>query len=115
MPGGRLLAALRGHTARRSTPVTLSADGKLLMSGRDDGTIELWNMAEGPALVGFEMRLLAALQGQGGGVLGLALGGEGRLAVSAGFERHDQRSGTWIAGGRGRQSRARRARCGALR
>src|SRR5438552_3651464 len=40
-PGGRLLATLRGHTSH-VLGLTLSADGRLLVSGSQDATIGLW-------------------------------------------------------------------------
>src|SRR5260370_31693469 len=47
--GGRLLAALQGHT-RAVFGVALSADGRLLASGGLDGTGRLWGSSSGGSL-----------------------------------------------------------------
>jgi transcriptional regulator with XRE-family HTH domain len=73
--GGRLLATLPGHTGV-VYGVALSADGRLLTSGGQDGTVRLWGASTGQPL--------ATLHGHTGGVRGVALSGDGRLLVSGG-------------------------------
>jgi WD40 repeat protein/transcriptional regulator with XRE-family HTH domain len=73
--GWRLLATLQGHI-HGVRSVTLSADGRLLASGSEDGTACVWEAASG--------RLLTTLHGHASGVWGVALGADGRLLASAG-------------------------------
>jgi WD40 repeat protein len=47
--GGRLLATLRGHEGI-VVSVALSADGRLVASGSEDGTSRLWETAGGTCL-----------------------------------------------------------------
>ena len=49
LPGGRLLATLQGHTGG-VRGVALSADGRLLASGSQDGTLRLWEASTGAHL-----------------------------------------------------------------
>jgi WD40 repeat protein/tRNA A-37 threonylcarbamoyl transferase component Bud32 len=56
--------------------VTLSADGRLALSGGQDGTLRLWDVATGA-----EVRVLG---GPGSEVRAVALSADGRLALSAG-------------------------------
>src|SRR5260370_62294 len=72
--------ARRGHP-RRVYGVALSADGQLLASASQDGTVQLWEAPAG--------RLLATLpgdtqadEGQSGGVWCVALSMDGRLLAS---------------------------------
>src|SRR2546421_6888207 len=61
---GRLLASLHGH-AGGVWGVALTADGRLLASGSEDGTVRLWEMPGG--------RVMATLTGHAGPVYGVAL------------------------------------------
>ena len=61
---GRPLATLQGHTGA-VWGVALVADGQLVASGGEDGTVRLWETGTG--------RPLATLQGHTGAVWGVAL------------------------------------------
>lgn len=70
----KLRATLKGHAKAVST-VTFSADGKLLASGSDDGTIKIWDPATGK-----EVKTLA---GHGKAIGALAFSPDGKLLASA--------------------------------
>jgi WD40 repeat protein len=72
----RPLVTLQGHTGM--VRVALSAEGHLLASGGEDGTVRLWETGT--------WRALATLQGHAGGVRGMALSADGHMLVSAGFD-----------------------------
>src|SRR5207302_1943292 len=72
------LSTLQGH-ASGVWGVSLSADGQLLASGSQDGTVRLWEASTG--------RLLATLEGHSSGVGGVALSADGRLLASGGLDR----------------------------
>ncbi len=69
---------LEGHT-KPVTSVSLSADGRLALSGSADGTLKLWDAAAG--------RLRRTFTGHTGGVTRVALLGDGRVALSASADR----------------------------
>jgi tRNA A-37 threonylcarbamoyl transferase component Bud32 len=84
---GRELARLTGHTdAVRA--VSLSADGRLALTGSDDRTVRLWDLTVG--------REALRLTGHRAGVTGVALSADGRLALSGG---RDQTLRLWDTSG----------------
>jgi WD40 repeat protein/transcriptional regulator with XRE-family HTH domain len=74
---GRLLATLQAHTGTVWS-VALSADGRLLASGGQDGAVRLWEVPGG--------RLLATLEVHPTGVWSVTLSGDGRLLASGGVD-----------------------------
>jgi WD40 repeat protein len=72
------MSTLEGHTSG-VWGVALSADGQLLASGSQDGTVRLWEANTG--------RLLATLEGHTSGVWAVALSADGRLLASGSADR----------------------------
>src|SRR5262249_44253410 len=66
---------LSGHTDAIAG-ISLSADGRLVLSGSKDGTMRLWDLAA-------EREEVRVLLGQGQEVRSVALAPDGKLAVSA--------------------------------
>jgi WD40 repeat protein len=82
----RLLATLQGHTGA-VWGVALSADGRSVASGSDDGTVKFWEAA-GDLLAsgGPHWRLLATLEGHTGAVRDVALSRDGELLASGSLD-----------------------------
>ncbi|MCB9000328.1 MAG: hypothetical protein H6540_09755, partial [Bacteroidales bacterium] len=72
-PGGALLRTLTGHSGGVRS-VALSADGSRVVSGSDDNTLKVWDMASGEEL--------RTLTGHSGGVRSVALSADGSRVVS---------------------------------
>jgi WD40 repeat protein len=73
-PGGPLLFTLSGHGATVET-VVVTPDGRLAISGSDDGTAKVWDIERG--------RELYTLAGHEGWVKHIVVTPDGRRAVSA--------------------------------
>ncbi|HLZ64298.1 MAG TPA: protein kinase [Ktedonosporobacter sp.] len=80
---GRCLSILQGHT-KEVTSVSLSADGRLALSGSRDKTVRVWETATG--------RCLSILQGHTDVVLTVSLSADGRWAASGS---HDKTVRVW--------------------
>ena len=81
-PRGPLLDTWSARTvtgdARHTKSVALSADGHFAISGGDDGTVRLWDLATGVCQ--------SALTGHTHGVSSVAWSADGRIAVSGGYD-----------------------------
>jgi WD40 repeat protein len=73
---------LKGHPS--ATVMTISADGKTLVSGGDDKALKVWDLATG--------KLRQTLQSPSGEVRSVALSPNGKIAVSGG---HDRMTRIW--------------------
>ena len=72
-PGGELIRTLEGH-ADWVTAVAMSGDGTRAVSGSDDKTLKVWDLATG--------ELLRTLEGHTDAVTAVAVSGDGTRAVS---------------------------------
>ena len=77
-PGGALLRTLEGHGGWVNA-VALSGDGRTAVSGSDDKTLKVWDVATG--------KELRTLEGHGALVNAVALSGDGKTAVSGSSDR----------------------------
>ena len=59
--------------------VVFSSDGKFLVSGSDDGTTKIWDMADGSS------KTLASTNGDNTGVKSVAISSDGRLVAAGSF------------------------------
>ena len=73
LPDGSLLKTLRGHSGWVDS-VAIRPDGRLLVSGSDDGTVKLWSLPDGA--------LLKTLNGHSDQVWSVAISPDGRLLAS---------------------------------
>jgi len=75
IPSKRCLHTFQGHSGRVNA-VSLSADGRWALSGSDDKTVRLWEVATG--------QYLRTFHGHGEAVSSVSLSADGRLALSGG-------------------------------
>lgn len=76
--GASLTHTLKGHT-KFVTSLALAADGNLLLSGSEDKTLRVWELASG--------RCLRTLEGHTDVVYSVALSPDGRLALSGSWDK----------------------------
>lgn len=76
---GRVLRRFASHE-RAANTVATAPDRRQLLSGSDDGTLRLWDLASGAEL----RRLMghSSLEGSDGGIWAIALAPDGRHALS---------------------------------
>jgi len=72
-PGGPLVRNLEGHNGSVRA-VAISPDGKIAVSGSEDGTLKLWDLSTGKAL--------NTLEGHRDTVNSVAISSDGKIAVS---------------------------------
>ncbi|MBS0018032.1 MAG: hypothetical protein KFF72_17065 [Arthrospira sp. SH-MAG29] len=77
-PGGPLIRTLTGHSSGVRA-VAISADGQRAVSGSEDNTLKLWNLATG--------EVERTLTGHSDEVTAVALSADGKRAVSASYDR----------------------------
>ena len=92
---GRLLTTLQGHSSA-VRGVALSETGQLVASASYDGTVKLWEVppdalsagqnVDSPTAHAFPVEQRATLHGHTGGVLDVALSGDGALVASGGWD-----------------------------
>ncbi|MBN2147207.1 MAG: serine/threonine protein kinase [Anaerolineales bacterium] len=75
----RCLWVYEGHGDEYHRTVCISADGRFALSGNNDKTIQLWELATG--------QLVRTLAGHGAVVQSVFLGGDGRYALSGSFDK----------------------------
>jgi WD40 repeat protein len=73
MATGELIRTLSGHSNGVGS-VTISPDGRTLVSGSSDDTIKIWNMATGEQI--------RTLSGHSKGILSVAISPDGRTLAS---------------------------------
>ncbi|SHN43318.1 serine/threonine-protein kinase [Cryptosporangium aurantiacum] len=78
---GRRVRTLDGHTAN-TRRMELRADGEVAVSASLDGTIRTWEVATGRCTATIEACPPHGLSTEGGGVYGLSVSADGRLALS---------------------------------
>ena len=78
LPEGATVVPQMGHSAPVEA-VAFSPDGRIVVSGSDDGTLKLWDVASGA--------LVRTLKGHNQGVWSVAFSPDGRLIVSGGADK----------------------------